>query len=71
MRGYIEHDAFRHAGVQMSAMPPDAFLPAYNAVEEQDPDERLKEYCRSHLLLRDREPANPLLFAAAGRAAAV
>ena len=60
-----------HQGVQMSAMPPDAFLPAYNVVEEQDPDERLKEYCRSHLLLRDREPANPLLFAANGRAAAV
>ncbi len=54
----------------MAAMPPDAFLPAYNVVEDQDPDERLKEYCRSHLLLRDREPANPLLFAAEGRAAA-
>ena len=66
-----EDELRKSAGVQMSAMPPDAFLPAYNVVEEQDPDERLKEYCRSHLLLRDREPANPLLFAANGRAAAV
>jgi hypothetical protein len=40
-------------------------------VEDQDPDERLKEYCHSHLLLRDQEPANPLLFAAEGRAAAI
>jgi hypothetical protein len=52
----------------MAAIPPDAYLPQYSVEEEADPDERLKQYARNHLILRDRDPAQQLL--ANGRIAA-
>ena len=48
------------AGVQMAAIPPDAYLPRYDIQEEPDPDERLKTYARNHLILKDTEAALPL-----------
>ena len=52
---------FRQAVCRHPTMPPNAVVPACNVVEGRDANERLKEHCRSHMLLRDREPANPLL----------
>jgi histone deacetylase 1/2 len=56
----MEHlRAMEHApGVQMQEIPPDHFLPDYDAeeeYEEEDPEQRLSERERDRMVVRDNE----------------
>jgi hypothetical protein len=44
-----------HAGVQMKQAPPPAYIPEYDIDEEGDPDVRLCQYARDHMVVRDNE----------------
>ncbi len=43
------------AGVQMREVPPAAYIPEYDLEEEGDPDVRLCQYARDHMVVRDSE----------------
>lgn len=43
------------AGVQMREVPPPAYIPEYDIEEEGDPDVRLSQYARDHMVVRDNE----------------
>ena len=43
------------AGVQMKEMPPASYLPQYQPPDDDNPDIRLTQYARDHLVVRDNE----------------
>ncbi|KAK9815875.1 hypothetical protein WJX72_011119 [[Myrmecia] bisecta] len=42
-------------GAQMAELPPDAYIPEYDFDDEDNPDARLSQYARDHLVIRDTE----------------
>jgi hypothetical protein len=39
----------------MKQVPPPAYIPEYDIDEEGDPDVRLSQYARDHMVVRDNE----------------
>ena len=39
----------------MKEVPPPAYIPEYDIDEEGDPDVRLSQYARDHMVVRDNE----------------